>query len=351
MDFSKVRNYLFIALLGGVTVVFFWLLKPFAYPIFWAAVIAALFYPVFLMIDRFVRQRSISAFFSVIIITLVLLIPLMIIVALLLKESIALYNDFNAHQGQVGSTSIATISNFLQHSSVGRLFNIDEQFIDANISKIGAYGANSLVSFLKNLTQNSLEFIILFIVMLYTLFFFLRDGEKLISKLMYLSPLGSDRELSLYRKFTTTASSMIRGTILIGGVQGFLGGVTLAIAGIDSAIILGIIMMFSSIVPGAGSAIIWIPAAIYLLIIGNIWQGIMVLVVGSVLISTIDNLLRPILVGKEIKMHPLLIFFSTLGGIALFGISGFLIGPILASLFMTFWEMYEEYFQKELAKN
>lgn len=351
MDFSKIRNYLFIALLAGVTIVFFWLLKPFAYPIFWAAVIAALFYPAFLMIDRFVKHRNVSAFFSVVIITLVILIPLMFITALLLRESITLYNNFSAHPGQVGGATITNISNLLKNSSFGHLFNIDEQFISENLSKIVTYGANFLVTFLKDLTQNSVEFVIMFIVTLYTSYFFLRDGEKLIAKLMYLSPLGSNRELSLYRKFTTTASSVLRGTILIGGVQGILGGIAFAIAGIDSAIILGIIMMFASIVPGIGSAIIWFPVGIYLLVSGQIWQGITVLVIGGLVISTVDNLLRPVLVGKEIKMHPLLILFSTLGGIALFDITGFLIGPIIASLFMTFWEMYEEYFKSELVRN
>jgi predicted PurR-regulated permease PerM len=125
----------------------------------------------------------------------------------------------------------------------------------------------------------------------------------------------------------------------------------LAIAGIESAVIWGIVTLFASVIPGAGAALIWLPAGIYLFATGHIWQAVMVFVVGATIISTIDNFLRPLLVGKEIKMHPLLILFSTLGGIALFGVSGFLIGPIFASLFITFWEMYEEYFQTELTQN
>lgn len=350
MDFSKVRNYLFIILLGGITLIFFWLLKPFAYPIFWAAVIAALFYPAYLAIDRLVKHRSVSAFFSVLIITLIIIIPLLTVTILLIKETITLYNDVAVTREGVNGT-LAQVNFFLKNNPAIKFLNIDQQFVTDNITKISAFLTNSLVNTIKSVTQNSLELLAMFIIMLYSLFFFLRDGERIIAKFMYLSPLGSNRELSLYKKFTTTASSMIRGTILIGGVQGILSGIVLAVAGINSAVIWGIVTMFASIIPGAGAALIWIPAGIYLLATEHIWQAVMVFVVGATVISTIDNFLRPLLVGKEIKMHPLLILFSTLGGIALFGISGFLIGPIFASLFITFWEMYEEYFQTELTQN
>jgi predicted PurR-regulated permease PerM len=350
MDFSKVRNYLFIALLGGITIVFFWLLKPFAYAIFWAAVIAALFYPAFLFIDRHIKHRSISAFFSVLAITLIIIIPIFVLSILLIKETIALYNNISSATSGVDST-VQTLNAFLKNNPVISFLNFDQKIITEAAAKGSSVLTNGLVTIITSITQNSFELVAMFIIMLYTLFFFLRDGEMIVEKIMYLSPLGSYRERSLYAKFTTTASSMIRGTIFIGGVQGLLCGIVLAIAGLDSAIIWGIVTMFASVIPGAGAALIWLPAGIYLFATGHIWQAIMVLVVGATIISTIDNFLRPLLVGKEIKMHPLLILFSTLGGIALFGVSGFLIGPIFASLFITFWEMYEEYFQTELTQN
>jgi predicted PurR-regulated permease PerM len=122
-----------------------------------------------------------------------------------------------------------------------------------------------------------------------------------------------------------------------------------AIAGIDGAIIWAIIMGFFSIVPGIGSAVIWLPAALLMILTGRIWQGVMMIIIGTLVIGTLDNLLRPILVGKNIEMHELLIFFSTLGGIALFGLSGFMIGPIIASLLLSFWRIYERFFSSELA--
>jgi predicted PurR-regulated permease PerM len=256
MDFSKVRNYLFIMLLGGVTIMFFWLLQPLAYSIFWAAVIAALFYPAYLAIDRSFKHRSVSAFFSVLIITLIIIIPLLIVTLLLIKETITLYNDVAVTKEGVDGT-LAQINFFLKNNPVIRFFNFDQQFITDIITKITTFLTNWLVETIKSVTQNSLSFFAMFIVMLYSLFFFLRDGEKIIEKIMYLSPLGSNRELSLYNKFTSTASSMIRGTVLIGGIQGILTGTVLAIGGINSAVIWGIVTVFTSIIPGAGSALVW----------------------------------------------------------------------------------------------
>jgi predicted PurR-regulated permease PerM len=168
---------------------------------------------------------------------------------------------------------------------------------------------------------------------------------------MQVSPIGSKYEIMLYKKFTETASATIKGTILVGGIQGAIGGIMFAIAGIDSALIWGIFMVFFSIIPGVGPLIIWFPAAIFLILTGSIWQGIFIILVGTFVIGTIDNLLRPLFVGKDSEMHPLLILLSTLGGIALFGLSGFLMGPIIAALFVSFWEIYEEFYHKELSKN
>jgi predicted PurR-regulated permease PerM len=347
MDFAKVRNYLVIALLIVVTGLFFWLLQFFAYPIFWAAVIAALFHPVYQRINRIFSHESVSASLSIVCVMVIILVPLSIVGTLVLKESVILYSDLN-NQGNVAGT-LATINDTIKHHPLVARLNIDQTFITEKISELTNALLGNVFSTIKFITQNSLEFIGMFVLMLYTLFFFLRDGERLLQKIMRLSPLATRQELSLYRKFTLTASSTIRGMLVIGGIQGLLGGIALAIAGINSSVIWGILIVFTSIIPGVGTALVWIPAAIYLLLIGHIWQGIFVAVFCSLVVGTIDNILRPVLVGKAINIHPLIILLSTLGGIGVFGISGFLIGPIIASLFLAFWEMYEEYYRKELA--
>ena len=185
--------------------------------------------------------------------------------------------------------------------------------------------------------------------MAYTLFYFIRDGEKFLRKIMYLCPLGDNHEVMFYNKFTSTARATLKGSLVIGIVQGLIGGLLFYFVGIKGALIWGLVMMALSIL--IGCYLVWVPAGIIMLLLGNLWQGIAILAVGVLIISTIDNIIRPWLVGKDTQMHPLLVFLSTLGGILVFGLTGFIIGPVITSLLMAFWEMYEHYYKTELDNN
>ncbi len=350
MDFSKIRNFLFLGLLTLVTILFFYLLKPFAYSIFWAAVVAALFYPLFRRLNEWLKHPSLSATITLAAVVVIILVPLAILSVLVVKESISLYASLSATTSQWSET-IDKVINFFKYNSYSTQLHIDQSFWAAKFAEGGQAVLNFIFTAAKDLTQNSLVFVVMFIIMLYALFFFIRDGEQMLKKLLYLCPLGDRYEVMLYKKFTAAASAIIKGTIIIGGLQGLIGGILFAVTGIKGALIWGIIMALLSIIPGLGAFIVWLPAGIIMLVTGQIWQGVIILIIGSIIISTVDNLLRPALVGKSLSMHPLIILFSTLGGIALFGISGFMIGPIVAALFLSFWDMYEEYYKKELQHN
>lgn len=349
MDFSKIRSYLFLGLLAGVSIVFLFILKPFAYSIFWAAVIAALFYPVYKKINKHLNHPNLSTTITLVAVIVSIIVPLLIIGTLLVRESITLYAA--ATNGDRINKTMDKIVNVIKHNPLTAGLNIDESFWTEKFSEIGTRLADKVFVTVTNITQDSLIFIGLFILMLYSLFYFIRDGEKMLKKLMILLPLGDLYETKLYTKFTTAANSIIKGTLIVGTIQGALGGILFAITGVEGALIWGVIMVLFSIIPGVGSSIIWLPAGIIQILLGNVWQGILILVVGTLLISTIDNILRPILVGKDLAMPPLIILFSTLGGLVLFDASGFIIGPIIAALFLAFWDMYQEYFKKELANN
>ena len=144
-----------------------------------------------------------------------------------------------------------------------------------------------------------------------------------------------------------TARSTLKVTLLIGGIQGILGGIVFFITNIEGALIWGLLMIVMAIVPVVGCSVIWGPAGVLMLLTGHIWEGVLILVFGVAVISMIDNLLRPVLIGKDVEMHPLLIFLSTLGGIVLFGFSGFVIGPIITSLLLAIWEMYDEFYRED----
>lgn len=350
MDFSKIKNYLFLGLLLLVTLLFFSLLKPFGYPLFWAAVIATLFYPLYQKFNQWVKRPNLSATLSLIIITVCILLPIATIGTLLVKESITIYGTLNDNRGSINQ-SIQALIGFFHKSQAITGIKIDESVLSEKIADVSKNVLTFIFNSATNLTQNSFAAAGMFVLMLYALFFFLRDGEKLLKKLMYLCPLGDRYEVLLYKKFTSTALATIKGVLIIGGIQGLLAGIAFAVAGVQGALFWGILTAFFSITPGIGCAIIWVPASIILFVTGDTSGGLIIAGVGLLLISTIDNVLRPILVGKDIQMHPLLILFSTLGGIGLFGISGFVIGPVIAALFVSFWQIYEQYYHSELSQN
>ncbi|KKP59557.1 MAG: putative permease [Candidatus Magasanikbacteria bacterium GW2011_GWC2_34_16] len=348
MDFSKIRNYLFLGLLGIVTISFLSLLKSFAYPIFWAAIIAALFYPLYKYINTKINHPNFSTLITMLVVLLVIIIPLTVIGTLLIKQSLEVYLSFD--NNQISTTLHQSLEWFKSNPYTTKL-QINEAMITEKFSEITRTITSYIFVTAKNLTQDSITFFAMFLIMFYTLFFFIRDGKKLLLKLMYICPLGDKYEKMLYKKFTTTTHSTIKGTLLVAALQGTLGGLLFWITGISGAVIWGILIAVASLIPAIGTAIIWLPAGIVMLLSGGIWQGLTILIFGALVISTIDNFLRPILVGKDTQMHPLLILFSTLGGLILFGISGFMIGPIIAALFISFWEMYEEYYKDDLAHN
>jgi predicted PurR-regulated permease PerM len=350
MDFNKVRNYLFIFLLVGITAAFFLLLKVFAYPIFWAAVIAALAHPLYKKIRGAVKNPSLSSAITLTLITFAILIPLIFIGTFVVKESLSLYALFIDNKGNI-SNSAQEFIGAIQNNYYVQKFDIDQTIITQKLSELSTGIGHFIFNTASSFTQNSFEFILMFIIMLYTLFFFIRDGEFFLKKIMHLSPLGDRYEKILYDKFTSTVGATIKGTIIIGIIQGTIGGIMFAIVGIPGVLIWGIAMAVLSIIPGPGAAIIWFPAAIILLILGFIWQTIFIILVGALVIGTIDNILRPIMVGKNMQMHELLIFFSTLGGIVIFGASGFMIGPVIAAFFVSLWQMYEHYYSSELNHN
>jgi predicted PurR-regulated permease PerM len=176
--------------------------------------------------------------------------------------------------------------------------------------------------------------------MLYCMFFFLMDGGKLLHKILYYLPLESKDEESMLEKFTSVTKATLKGTIVIGVLQGGLAGAAFAAVGIPSAVFWGAIMAVLSIIPGIGSALVWGPAAIILVSTGQLAKGLGLASFCAVVVGSLDNFLRPVLVGKSTQLHELMIFFGTLGGILMFGAAGIIIGPIVAALFVAVWDIY-----------
>jgi len=253
-----------------------------------------------------------------------------------------MYESLGTDSGTIENTVKSITGAVKDNPYVARL-HIDEQFLTEKFSEIARSISNYIFVQLKALTQNTLAFLVQFAVMLYTLFFFIRDGDKFLGMVTRVLSLGQEREKVLYEHFMTTARATLKVTLIIVGIQGSLGGLIFWVTGIEGAIIWGVVMILFSIVPVVGCSIVWIPAGVIMLLMGHFWKGIIILTFGVFAISMVDNFLRPMLIGRDVQMHPLLIFLSTLGGISLFGISGFVIGPIITSLVLAMWAMYDQF--------
>ncbi|MEK7213024.1 MAG: AI-2E family transporter, partial [Patescibacteria group bacterium] len=350
MDFSKIRNFIFLGLLGIVTVIFLYIIKTFAYPLLWAAIIAGIFYPVYSWLTAKLKYHTLSASLTLILVFLVIIIPLSLITSLLIKESVDVYNTADNNSSQIKST-LQNSFEWIKNNPLTAKLQINENFWLEKLSEIAKTSTTYIFTTLKAFTQNSLVFLLMFAIMLYALFFFLRDGDKMLKKMTHLCPLGDKYEKMLYKRFISTARATLKGTIIVGSIQALLGGLLFYYFGIQGVVIWTLVMFFLAIIPGIGCSPVWFLAGLILLITGQTWQGLTMWAVGFLIISTVDNILRPVLVGKDTQMHPLLVFLSTLGGIAVFGISGFIIGPIITALLLSFWEMYEEYYKNELDHN
>lgn len=188
--------------------------------------------------------------------------------------------------------------------------------------------------------QGTFEFLISFGVMLYLLFFLLRDGRRLVHDIRAAIPLGETTKRRLQIKFTRVVRATVKGNVVVAAVQGTLGGLIFWVLGIYSPLLWGVLMAFLSLLPAAGAGIVWAPVAIYLMLSGSLWPGIVLTAFGVLVIGLVDNILRPILVGKDTRLPDYLILISTLGGLALLGINGFVIGPLVAALFVTSWNLF-----------
>jgi predicted PurR-regulated permease PerM len=342
MHTSKVQNILFFTVLILVSFLFLYLLVPFFFPIFWAAVIAGISRPLYKRLNRKANRPALNAVIIFLLIALIIILPGSILGSLLFSESMHVYESLNTERGNIDSI-VKSVTGVVKDNPYIDRFHINEQFLSEKFSEIAGSISNYIFIQLKALTQNTLLFVVQFAVMLYTLFFFIRDGDKLLGMIKRVLSLGQEREKVLFESFVETARATLKVTLIIGGIQGTLGGLIFWLTGIEGALMWGVVMILFSIVPVVGCSIIWIPAGLIMMLMGYFWKGIIILAFGVLVISMVDNLLRPILLGRDVQMHPLLIFLSTLGGISLFGFSGFIIGPIITSLVLALWAMYDQF--------
>ena len=352
--FSKIRtekfrrNYLLILLLL-ITVLFFNVIKIFVVTILLAAVFTALFYPLFEKLMEMSRNnRTSSAFACCLVLLLGLLIPIYVLADLVSGEAIDLYNTAAPKIREIIDKGDEGILGKIKENSLVQRFNLDTINWQDSFQDIAKNTGSIIATVINKTSRGTFQVITDLFITLFTMFYFFRDGDRLIKRLKYLSPLDDKHEDDLIDRFVSISRATIKGTLVIGIIQGFLGGLTFWIFGIGSPILWGVVMALLSVIPLVGSWLVLYPAAIIQLIVGNIFSGIGIILIAAIIISNVDTVLRPRLVGRDTGMHDLMIFFSTLGGISLFGIMGFIIGPVIAVFFLTILDIYAVEFKTTL---
>ena len=345
MHLRSLENRAFLALLALVTVAFAWTLGTFLMPVFWAVVLAVLFTPLFQWFKRRLRGHgSVAAILTLLTVLLVVVAPLVLLGAAVTQEAVGVYQQVAS--GEIDITApMHTLEEVLP--LLGRRaeeLGIDFEQLRENVAASAVAVSRAVASSLLGVGQQAVEFTLLLAVTLYVLFFFVRDGERLREVLIRALPLGDPRERRLLTKFAAVTRATVKGTFVIAAIQGTIGGIAFAALGLGSPLLWGVVMAVFSLLPAVGGAIVWIPAAVYLLLSGAWVKALILAGIGAGLMGTVDNALRPILVGRDAGMPDYMILLSTLGGLATFGFSGLVIGPVVAGLFLTIWEIFTEEF-------
>ncbi len=342
------RVYLLLLLLL-ISVLFFNVIKIFLVTILLAAVFTALFYPLYeKFLKIFGNRRGTSAILCCLVLLLGLMVPVYIIADLVSGEAIDLYKTAEPKVSEIINKGDEGFLGKIKNYPIVKQFNLDTIDWQSSLQDIAKNMANIIGNVINKTSKGTFQVLTDLFITLFIMFYFFRDGDKLVNRIKYLSPLDDRHEEVLMQRFVSVSRATVKGTLVIGLVQGTLGGLTLWIFGVSSPILWGLVMVILSIIPLVGGWLVLYPAAIIQLILGNTWQGIAIIVVTSVVISNVDTLLRPRLVGRDAGMHDLLIFFSTIGGISLFGIMGFIIGPVIAVFFLTILDIYTIEFESTL---
>lgn len=332
----------FVALASVAFIAVVW---DFLGALFWAGVAGIMFQPLFRRITANLGgRRSVGAAITLLVITIAVIIPLLLIGSMILDQAAGVYAavrdgqiDFARYFDRIHDALPLRLQELADRQGLGSFERMRRQVAAALGGSVSVLANQAL-----SLGRNAAQFLLVFGVGLYVTYFLLRDGAEIGSAIVRTAPFERDVAQRLGDRFVTVTRATVKGSVLVAMAQGALGAATFALVGVPAAMLWGLIMAFAALLPAIGPAIVWIPVAVYQLATGQIWQAMVVIFSGVAVVGMIDNLLRPLLVGRDTGIPDWLVLLSTLGGIALMGISGVVAGPIVAALFMCGWQILTE---------
>lgn len=332
-----------LLLLTGATLGFAWLVAPFIGAIVWGVSIAIMFAPMQARLVRLLRGRSnIAAVATLVIVVSGVILPALLIGGALLHQLSGVYARIQSGQidiDQLFSHLVSSLPAWLGHE-LDRVGLSDLASVRTRLGAGLTGSLQSLISRAIGVGQGTFSFFVSLGVMLYLSFFFLRDGDAIVARIERAIPLTSSHRRYLFAKFAAVVRATIKGSLIVAVVQGATGSLVFWALGIGGPLLWGATMGLMSLLPAIGTGIVWLPVALFLIAIGELWQGITLMLCGFFVISSIDNILRPILVGRDALMPDYIVLIAVLGGLELFGFNGLILGPIIAAMFMAAWEIY-----------
>lgn len=348
MGARRFRRAFLLLLVAGISILFLFMVRQFVMSVFLAAIFAGLSYPLFHWLrEKTGGRANISSLLTILILLVGVGLPLAGFLTVVATQAV----QVSQTAGEWFESQDAIIQQ--ARDLVERIPFVDRLLPETEALLAQARSALSstgplLMGVVSAATRGALNFFLQLFVLLYALFFFLVDGRTILRKILYYMPLDPDEEAQLLERFVSVTRATLKGSLLIGVIQGGLAGLAFWVAGVPGSAFWGTVMIVLSIIPAVGSALVWVPAVIFLFVDGQVPQAVGLLAWCAVVVGAVDNFLRPLLIGRDARMSDLLILLSTLGGIALFGAVGFIVGPVVAALFVTIWHLYGEAFRDVL---
>lgn len=345
MPRATIQALSFIAVIILVTAAFIWLLLPYYGAILWAVILAILFNPLQKGLEAMLRgRRNLAAALSVLACICIVVIPGAAILASLAQEAASLYNRVSTREFDLEKlfTQIHAVLPTFAERALATLNLGDFAEIRTRLTSFLMQASQTVAMQAFSIGQNTAQFLVSLGVMLYLLFFLFRDGISMIAIIRKASPLSDRHTDHILGKFSSVVKATVKGNIFIAAIQGAIGGVTFWMLGIGAALLWGVLMAFLSLLPAIGAGLVWVPMAGYLLLSGQYLKGTILFAVGVLVISVVDNLLRPPLVGKGTRLPDYVVLISTVGGLSLMGMNGFVIGPLIAALFIAVWSLFTD---------
>ncbi|WP_447601591.1 AI-2E family transporter [Nitrospira sp. Nam80] len=352
------RKQIFSVTFFSILVVLIWqlgvILSPFFYPILWAVILAATFYPLHAtVLNRLNGRRHIAAVLMTSMVMAIAVLPAVYLIFLGINEAVQAYETATQwfREGRLRDVGVAIsqlpVVGRWSQELFGRLILSNSGNLESSFLEGGKVVSTFLLSQGADLAKNALLFLTDFFVMMFTLFFLFRDGDRLYKGLYGAIPLDPDHKAKIFERMDGTIKAVVQGTLVTALAQGTAAGITYWALGVPFSIFFGALSAVLSLLPFGGTAVVWIPIAIYLFFSGSIVKGLVMVVVGAGLVGLMDNVLQPLLIGTRAQLPMLFLFFASLGGLASFGLIGLFVGPILLAVVLELFRIYQDEFQDQ----